>query len=383
MIKASLNLIYKVCGLVCAREDAVLLLSRQSDSISLDYQILVSSFEARGFATYCVIGKLEKGHLSSYAFRVLKEIKLLAKCKICFLDGYDPVVSMLNLRCEKLAANEIELLRREGLQEHFPALPVVIQLWHAFGAFKKFGYQSLGSKEGRSVESAKLFEMHKNYSWIICSGESCRKPFAEAFRYPLDRVLPLGRPEMDVLFSRGSCSFDLGAGHNKPRVLFAPTLRRSTSSSHPFRVLYESGKVDELSDVVDVLWAFHPVEDDTGSAEGTRRILADSDCVVTDYSSIVYEAYLLGKRIFFYVPDIEEYRSSPGLNEDPLEVCPEDAFLSSGDLIKAIRCWASEGELSTLPRSDYFACKGVSALGRKGCRVDEIVDFAISCVKPC
>lgn len=44
--------------------------------------------------------------------------------------------------------------------------------------------------------------------------------------------------------------------------------------------------------------------------------------MITDYSSIVYEAYLLNKKVLFYIPDIERYRKSPGLNVDPVELAP-------------------------------------------------------------
>ena len=50
--------------------------------------------------------------------------------------------------------------------------------------------------------------------------------------------------------------------------------------------------------------------------------LLDTDVVVTDYSSIVFEAYLLGIPTVFYVPDLDEYRRSPGLNTDPGKLCP-------------------------------------------------------------
>ena len=104
------------------------------------------------------------------------------------IDRYDPVISLLDFTCEPT-----EL--RDALHLEFPNKPIVIQLWHAFGAFKKFGYQALDIAEGHTSGEAALFRIHRNNSWVICSGEGARKAFAEAFACPIERVLPLGRPE--------------------------------------------------------------------------------------------------------------------------------------------------------------------------------------------
>ena len=48
-------------------------------------------------------------------------------------------------------------------------------------------------------------------------------------------------------------------------------------------------------------------------------VLSWVDYVVTDYSAVAFEAAVASKKVLFYVPDIEEYRRSPGLNVDPLE----------------------------------------------------------------
>lgn len=104
------------------------------------------------------------------------------------IDRYDPVISLLDFACEPTALRGAQHLE-------FPAVPVVIQLWHAFGAFKKFGYQAIDVAEGHTAEEAAAFKIHRNNSWVICSGEGARTAFAEAFACPVERVLPIGRPE--------------------------------------------------------------------------------------------------------------------------------------------------------------------------------------------
>lgn len=70
--------------------------------------------------------------------------------------------------------------------------------------------------------------------------------------------------------------------------------------------------------------------------------LIDADIVITDYSSIVYEAYLLGKLVGFYIPDIQYYRLSPGLNADPLELCPGLVADTPEQLAAMLASWAAE-----------------------------------------
>ncbi len=341
ILGAMLNALYRICDVFYSRQDLVLFVSRQSNEISLDYQCLGKEYERRNFLTSYLVKTLDREHIFAYIIHVLKEIKQLAKCRICVLDGYDPVVSLLNFQCEDV--DQATSKRNEGLYLEYPSKPVVLQLWHAFGAFKKFGFQAIGTDEGRSEQDAKQLKMHRNYSWIFCTGEACRKPFSEAFRYPIERILVFGRPEQDVLLRKASELRMFKNSQQRSKILFAPTLRRKNSLNSPFRCLYQEDEWKTLERYAEVNWAFHPVESKESTAENTRQLLLKSDYVVTDYSSIVYEAYLLNKKVIFYVPDIELYSKSPGLNVDLLSlkgiVFKEEEQLLTGllDFVKGSR----------------------------------------------
>ena len=47
-----------------------------------------------------------------------------------------------------------------------------------------------------------------------------------------------------------------------------------------------------------------------------EQIISVADYVITDYSNIMFEAGLCGKKVFLYIPDIDEYKKNPGLNVD-------------------------------------------------------------------
>lgn len=318
--KVYLNTCYQLCCSVIRRQNEVLFLSRQAESPSYDFRALAQMFEARGWKTHMHLKKVSKRNLASYFGHVMKEIELIARCKIVILDRYDPIISLLDFKSE----SHPEFLAPGNAHLHidFPTEPIVIQLWHAFGAYKKFGYQSLGTPEGHSHEVTEIFNIHRNYSLIVCSSSECRQAFAEAFSYPLDRVIPLNRPEFNELLALCKKQPNPPLERQHPTVLFAPTLRKSKISPHPFRKLYEK-REEYLSGLdADIIWSFHPLESNLPAPGNVSEALLEADYVITDYSSIVYEAYLLNKKVLFYIPDIERYRKSPGLNVDPVELAP-------------------------------------------------------------
>lgn len=340
--KLVFNLLYKLaCLMQSHRRDEVLFLSRQTNDPSYDFKELAREFEECGWKARIHVRKLSRRSIVPYTIHVLKEIVYLSQCKLVILDRYDPVVSLIDFKCEPVDPRD----RREGIVHYeFPAEPVVIQIWHAFGAFKKFGYQSMGTAEGHTKEAFESFCIHRNYSWIICSGEGCKEAFAEAFSYPIERIVVARRPEYDKLIRlREELDRADRPTKEKQTVLFAPTLRKSDESEHPFRDLYENRAFLEKELDANLVWSFHPLESGLPAPGDVSEALLDADIVVTDYSSIIYEAYLLGKKTLFYVPDVECYRKTPGLNADPLELCP-GASAGSLERIKELLVSALDGD---------------------------------------
>ncbi|MFR3386223.1 MAG: CDP-glycerol glycerophosphotransferase family protein [Lachnospiraceae bacterium] len=74
-----------------------------------------------------------------------------ATSKVVILDGYCILASVLN--------------HKKDLR--------IVQMWHAMGALKKFGYAALGNEEGKNPEISKILQMHRNYDYVICSSENC------------------------------------------------------------------------------------------------------------------------------------------------------------------------------------------------------------------
>lgn len=197
----------------------------------------------------------------------------------------------------------------------------VVQLWHACGAFKKFGQQ------GTSMFPAVDHLYHRDYDLVSVSSESVREIYANAFDIPIARVQPLGVPRTDLLLSqdyqnevRQRIEERYPNFQGKQIILYAPTLRdRDGTDKHEF---HPEINFDTLSEVLGkkriLVICPHPVmqNDICGKRYdniiqmeefSTNEVMCISDLLITDYSSVIFEYALLGKPMVFYCYDYGEY----------------------------------------------------------------------------
>ena len=82
-----------------------------------------------------------------------------------------------------------------------------MQMWHAMGALKKFGYAALGNEEGKDPEISKILQMHRNYDYVICSSENCVNYYEEAFRIEKEKIIIASLPRVDLLVDSKKIGF--------------------------------------------------------------------------------------------------------------------------------------------------------------------------------
>ena len=130
-------------------------------------------------------------------------------------------------------------------------------------------------------------------------------------------------------------------------------------SAHPLDVEHLEGRA--LTDRVLVVH-------DTATIDA----LAVADYVVTDYSAVAFEALLASKKTYFYVPDIEEYRISPGLNVDPLTDAPTISTADAADLAARIADDIRTGSYDAAGATAFARSYGIEP-DPTYCAVDAIV----------
>ena len=268
-----------------------------------------------------------------------------------------------------------------------------IQVWHACGAFKRFGYSVLDKSFGADEESVRRFPIHTNYDVCLVSSMSVAPAYAEAFRQPLERFASkYGIPRTDVLFGEERTAA-IAAGirvryaipEGRRTILYAPTFRgesigRARSPEDlDLEVLQRVLGEDHV-----VLLRLHPFVRkarplapalagfviDVSDHPDINELMLVSDVLVSDYSSAIYEFSLLGRPMAFFAPDEAEYEGERGFYFDYRSGVPGPVFEATEALAAYLR--AGVFDLDRVAR--FRAASFDIADGRSTARVvDELI----------
>ena len=300
--KFILNMIYLIIKLFPTK-NRITFLSRQSNNKTLDFELLEKELIKINPNIDIVIlcKKIEKGLKAKicYVGYLLKSMYYIATSKVCIIDGYCIPVSILK--------------HKKDLK--------VIQIWHASGAIKKFGYQILGKEEGSNLKIAKLMCMHKNYSYVLAPSNITKKIYSEAFNVKEEKIIIMGMPRLDYIQENNEkLKKEFYEQYpnlkDKKKILYIPTFRKGSSIN-----LEEvtSSKLNE--EIYHLIIRLHPLDkthvDEKYLIDKKYNIydlLKICDYIITDYSATLIEASLLEKPIFLYLYDYENYNNVRGLN---------------------------------------------------------------------
>lgn len=250
----------------------------------------------------------------------------------------------------------------------------VLQIWHACGAFKKFGLDAPSL-----LTPAQERATHAQYTAVAVTAEACRAPYAQAFGIPVERCLPIGLPRTDRLLAEKDAlraAFRRKYPHLAGRTLylFCPTFREQDGA----RVAYDPGidwaalskalRPEEL-----LIVSRHPVMTEPLldakypnlidlTQEPTSNLLAACDVLITDYSSVFYDACLLDKPTVFYCPDLADYARGFYLRFP--EDLPGPLVTDPAALLPALRETESDppkARIAAFCRTQLAACDGHAA----------------------
>ena len=266
----------------------------------------------------------------------------------------------------------------------------LIQLWHACGAFKTVGFGRVGTLDAIDPFTGD----HRNYSDVVVASDHDVPIYEEAFGLPSGRVKPYGIPRHDWLLDSAwqekrreefAELFPQAAGRKV--IVFAPTFRGAGRNAayydydlidfktladfcrkngfffiikmHPF--VLEEAPIPEHSDDVFA---------DGSSIREINDLLPSTDLLITDYSSVVYEASLLDIPTIYFAYDLEEYIGARSFYEPYEEFVSGKIVRTSEELITTI----AEGDFA-LDRLKGFRDRNFKHLDGKSC--DRIIDHII------
>lgn len=307
--------LHSICGIFPQRS-RVVFLSRQSNVAPLDFLLLAEQIQKDhpNYSTVILAKTLD--NKLSYLFHMVRQVYYLATSKAAVLDSYCIAVSMLAGRL---------------------SIPVM-QMWHALGLMKRAGYAALEDPDGRDAETADLFHMHEGYTSVVVSSANFRDDFARTFNVDASIVYEAPLPRVDRLLDDQERSKKRRMLEKKypqlaraKTIVYCPTFRKAYTESDRRAVLRLVDACCEAG--FNFVYKPHPVstleisdsrivQDELLNAD----LLYAADYVITDYSTIMYEAGLMGLPVFLYAYDWEEYNSRRGFELDLKDEVP--AFFS-------------------------------------------------------
>lgn len=364
-----LNCLYSLMKLLPVQKK-ITYISRQSNVIPTDFQLVISEMkkrhpEYRNVTLIKMIGKSFPEKIE-YCFHMFRQMYHAATSEIVVLDTYCIIISLLK--------------QRKSLK--------VIQMWHAIGAMKKFGYSILDKGEGTKRDIADAMRMHQNYSFVFSSSSFCSQFFAEAFHVSMDQMVVMPLPRLDLLLDKRYSEkiekqiyerYPQLLGNGKKTIVYAPTFRKE-GGDFDDKVLKKAA--EDLEENVNferynLVVKFHPLSEIKLCCESviqdtefsTIDFCRVADFVILDYSAIVFEAALLGKPLFFYAFDYDTYMRNRDVYIDFKKYVPGEIAETPEKLMELI-----DSDISHREKLEAFRDLMISK-PRGRSYTDDVVDF--------
>ncbi len=262
------------------------------------------------------------GGVKSSVSMLFKFMYLYMTSKVVFVDDYFHLISYIK--------------KKDNTK--------LIQLWHACGAFKTFGFSRIHKDSKLKVSSAN----HRQYDYAVVSSPDVAHFYAEAFGISSEKAVALGSPRCDRLVdseyiekTKEKFYEEYPQLKGKKLFMFAPTFRGGGHGDcyYPKENFIVDEVLEALGDDWAILIKLHPylTEKFTCSDANKERmvdcshwdvndVLFVTDFLVTDYSSVIFEASILNIPMAFYAKDLEEFIATRDFYCDFLYFIPGDFF---------------------------------------------------------
>lgn len=224
----------------------------------------------------------------------------------------------------------------------------IIQLWHGPG-FKNI---ALMDDNVSPEEKEKFKSYYENYALLITTSESDLEKNKQSFESP--NIVITGLPRNDIFFSSTEILQEIKNKYHlntyKKIITYAPTFR-DFETKEPFSENFWNSLQSYLANTNQIFGVKkHPmdhylkvpenlenIKDLSEIISDTQELLAISDVLISDYSSISTDFALTGKPILSYLYDFENYKNNcRSIYYDLNEILPKPFIEKEDDLLEKI-----------------------------------------------
>ena len=339
---------YRKCALRPVDDRKVLFLEMRFKKLSNSFDCLYRALEESGdydLVTCHIEFNFIRG--KEYTRRCLDFIEEVATARYVILDEASLILSCLPLRKETK----------------------VINLWHACGAFKKWGRSTVDKFFGSDAGELDRYPNYSNLDLVTVSSPEVVWAYEEAMNLPSGIVSPIGVSRTDFFFdpdhmakSREKIFSLMPQARDKKVILYAPTFRGHVSSAKAPDEIDYVRFMEELSDEYVMVIKHHPFcrelpVIDERAAEFARdltreaeidELLCCADLCISDYSSLVFEYSLFEKPMIFYAYDLDDYCDWRGFYYDYSEFTPGPVVKSQDRLLEEIEKAGKEPDVERI-----------------------------------
>ena len=319
------------------QENKVLFLEMRFTKLSNSFELIYKALEESGeYDLNCAYVQFNFIRGREYTKRVNEMLKELATAKYVFVDDASLILSSIPLRKETVAIN----------------------LWHACGAFKKFGRSTAELKFGSSAATLDKYPNYGNLTHVTVSSPEVIWAYEEAMHLPKGIVKATGVSRTDQFYdkkfveSRKQKLYEImPEAKDKKVILYAPTFRGHVATAKsPNRIDFERF-FQELGDEYVLVCKHHPfVKKPPVIPEELQHFARDltkdltiedllccADICISDYSSLVFEYSLFEKPMIFYAYDYDNYCDWRGFYYDYSEFTPGPIVQTEDELLDSIK----------------------------------------------
>ena len=302
------NVIAFVSNMFSVKDNKILVQAYHGKQFSCNPKYIANYIQEKNnnkFVIYVAIQDLEK-----YDFLKIAGYKLVRSYSLAFYYHY--ITSKIIIFNDSFPI----LIKRKRNQ-------LLINTWHGCAAYKKVGISLSKNKY-----YTQRYKWKHDVNYMISCCKEATKAMVEAFDIEKEKILEFGMPRNDIMINSNTDHYKekiykhYNLSKNKKIVLYAPTYRLSRKNSLydlDFKMLINALSKRFGGEWVIFFRGHYFLEDNknmnkeniinVSDYNDMQELLCSVDCLVTDYSSSVWDYSFTYKPCFLYATDLENYKS--------------------------------------------------------------------------